>query len=170
MIDFLYGHNGIAIRYPEQFSVIFPITALALGCSIMRITLREHRTGRHITKKLDSTRQKGYFHDLKVATNLANPQVDKYHAPIIDTLLKSLASRGRARLTTGPLFDDDILAKIVDNLSHIRFDIPTPRLGSPLASASNAALGNNEGDPEDAVGEMDPDRAPVVSHTLNTQI
>lgn len=95
IIKFFYGHNGIAVKYPEKFSTIFPIAALAFSRSILRFVLEENKTGTHVTCKLDQVRQKKYFVDLDIAMKLVDPNIDRYHPKIIEAICIDIASRGQ---------------------------------------------------------------------------
>ncbi|KZP30606.1 hypothetical protein FIBSPDRAFT_945946 [Athelia psychrophila] len=140
LLDFFYGHNGIAVQHPEDFTTIFPVA--------------ENKSGEHLTEKLNKDRQLIYLKDLAVVNDLANPLVDAYHAPMMQDLRKSLVSRGRARLAAGSSFDADFYADIADNLSHIRHNIPISR----SSSAPTPISGNEDDDDDlDAMGESDPD-------------
>lgn len=83
------------MKYPEGFTTIFPIAALAFARSIVRIVLEEQKTGLHVTHRLDAQRQTRYFSDLDIAKKLTNPAIDKYHHSIIDEICVDIARRGR---------------------------------------------------------------------------
>ncbi|KZP15181.1 hypothetical protein FIBSPDRAFT_959149 [Athelia psychrophila] len=95
IIGFFYGHNGIAVKYPEGFKTIFPIAALAFARSVVRVVLDEHKTGQHVTRKLDAPRQLKYKEDLDTARKLINPAVDRYHPKLIQEIRVSIAQRGQ---------------------------------------------------------------------------
>lgn len=95
VVAFFYGHDGIAVKYPDEFSDMFPISALAFARSIIRIVLKEYSTGEHITEKLNRPRQKQYHVDLDMTIVLANPATDAYHAPSFNALRRSIAVMGR---------------------------------------------------------------------------
>lgn len=57
----------------------------------------------------------------------------------------------RMMLATNPTFDVGFITDVIDEPSHIRFDIPAPS----MSSTSTPSIGEQAPEEEDAMGETD---------------
>lgn len=83
------------MSFPEEFSPLVPIGAMAFTRTVVRNALTELASGTHVPgDPLGSDHRKAYMCDLTMLCKLTDVTKDAYHAPIINETRRTIAAAG----------------------------------------------------------------------------